>query len=71
MECLEEKAFECASSVFLSNTYYCSCLLRVYIVKKLMKARTRNGRLKWGCIPKWKPGTSSDNLLVDPQNAEF
>ena len=68
VECLEEEAFNCASSVSFADSYYCKCLLRVYIAKKLKKITSLNGLSKWGCVPKWKPGTSGARLALCTQN---
>ncbi|MBW2566270.1 MAG: hypothetical protein JRE24_05150 [Deltaproteobacteria bacterium] len=35
--CLEEKPFECISSVCFARSWYCSCPPRVHIAKELKK----------------------------------
>jgi hypothetical protein len=37
VKCLEEKPFECTSSLTLQNSHYCYCPLRVYMVNKFKK----------------------------------
>lgn len=35
--CLEEEPTSCTFSVFVGNTYYCQCPLRIYLTLKLNK----------------------------------